>query len=868
MMVIVEPVADIAPGLPRQAAPARVPDALAAEQISALAASLAAEGAVAYDALRDGAVEGSAEGAARRAATLIRRMLTAPDGEPAIVLVRIFQTAVWEALTPQLRSYALARMDAQTEAVGTRCLALLATLGDRPSWCDRRASRDHQALPLAGPDVIRRVPLALTVLDRLVGRERVVARGAPASPDERDPSQQAVVHLVTDAQGSALVPAQSMVSAHGVRCAIGLGGTLPNGEAFTAILFSRLALDDPARQRLGTLAQALHHMLAPYAGRPLFDPAPPVARVLDHPPGGPGALPAAGTGEASGWSLLPRSPVETALREQRERLEQESRIVETLYSVGQSLARQLDLKKLVHQAIEAATSVIGARFGAFFYTVAGTDGTTRTRYAVAGLPPDSFDQLPLPGITPLFGAVLQGREAVRSEDVTLDPRYGTTAPFHGMPTGHPPVRSYLAIPVIAANGATLGSFYFGHPDSGVFSERDEQLAKGIAAQAASAMDNARLYRHERATAMALQRSLLPVAPPRFGDLEVATAYLPGEQGARVGGDWFDVIALSADRVALVIGDVMGRGIGAAAVMGQLRAAIKAYAVMDLPPAQVLHQVNQLVCELPREQIATCVYAVYDPGEGTVRWGNAGHLPPALVAPDGTVTLLEADLGMPLGVEGAIFADLARPLPAAARFLLYTDGLVECRDQPLQDRLGRLRSVLAGLCAPATAVDVGEGCSRLAEAMLTGDEHDDVAVLFVEVRPTPTLQAVLPLTATLEAARAARRFVRAKLDAWDLGAWADTVYSIVSELVTNAVEHAGTDLELRLRHRSGTVLIEVVDGDGRLVRPTPAGAGDERHRGLMIVSTLSSRWGVRPTDTGKIVWAEVATPEPATPTLPV
>jgi anti-sigma regulatory factor (Ser/Thr protein kinase) len=335
--------------------------------------------------------------------------------------------------------------------------------------------------------------------------------------------------------------------------------------------------------------------------------------------------------------------------------------------------------------------------------------------------------------------------------------------------------------------------------------------------------------------------------------------LPGEQGARVGGDWFDVIALSADRIALVIGDVMGRGIGAAAVMGQLRAAIQAYAVMDLPPAQVLDHLNSLICRQSLEQIATCVYAVFDPSEGTVRWANAGHLPPALVAPDGTVTLLEADLRMPLGVDDAVFDDLARPMPEGSRLLLYTDGLVECRDQALHDRLTRLRTVLADLCDPKEALDVQAGCARLTEEMLSGTEHDDVAVLFVATRPSTTRKAELALSPTLEAARAARRFAMSTLAQWSMDELGDTVCSIVSELVTNAVEHAGTAILLRLRHRIGSVLIEVSDRDGRLARATPTGLGDERHRGLVIVSTLASRWGVRPTETGKVVWAQVAVP---------
>ena len=240
----------------------------------------------------------------------------------------------------------------------------------------------------------------------------------------------------------------------------------------------------------------------------------------------------------------------------------------------------------------------------------------------------------------------------------------------------------------------------------------------------------------------------------------------------------------------------------------------------------------------------------------------------MVSPDGAVVLLEADLGMPLGVDRAIFADMARPMPEGARLLLYTDGLVECRETPLHDRLGRLRAVLADLCAPETAVDVREGCERVAREMLTGAEHDDVAVLFVAARPAETLKAEVALSPTLEAARAARRFAMSTVDQWGLEKLGDSIISIVSELVTNAVEHAAPPIELRLRRRPGAVMVEVADGDGRLARPTPTGAADERHRGLVIVATLAARWGVRPTGTGKVVWAEVANPYDDASTMPL
>jgi serine phosphatase RsbU (regulator of sigma subunit)/anti-sigma regulatory factor (Ser/Thr protein kinase) len=879
----VDPVAGgVGLGVHRGALSAHSPEAVfAPERIAALGAAIA----------RCGDQAGSMEGVARHAVAAIRGAFPTAGGESAIVLVRIFQTTRFELLTPQLRSYALARMAPGANGEGTRCLALLATVGDRPTWCDRHASRDHQALPLSGAEVVRRMPLGLTVMDHLVGAdaqraahpphtERFAAdrpRPVAALPDfasgevtyHGEPrATRVAVHLVSQVAGSPLVPAQWLVDAHGVSSALGLGGILPNGELFTAVIFSRVPIDTVTAHRFGAVAETLCGAMAPFAHLPLFDPAPPVARVVPRADAGTALderhsaspiIPPSSMDASAGWSMQPRPSVETALREQRERLAQESRIVETLYSVGQSLARQLDLGKLVQHAIEAANSVVGARFGVFFYTALGDDGARRRRYVLAGSPPEGFEQLDEPQGTALFATDPPNRSTVRCSDVTRDPRYGASAPHHGMPAGHPPVRSFLSVPVIAANGEVLGSFYFGHPDAGVFTERDEQLAQGIAAQAASAMENARLYRHERATAMRLQRSLLPAAPSRMGDLDVATAYLPGEQGARVGGDWFDVIPLSADRVALVIGDVMGRGIGAAAVMGQLRAAIQAYAVMDLPPAQVLDQLNNLVCRLPQEQIATCVYAVYDPCDGAVRWANAGHLPPALVSPDGSVTLLEADLGMPLGVDGAVFADAAKALPENARLLLYTDGLVECRDQSLQDRLAKLRSVLGALCRPESPVHVQEATARLAEAMLTGAEHDDVAVLFVAAHPTQTQKAAITLSPTLEAARAARQFARKTTAEWGLDELTDPVLQIVSELVTNAVEHAGTPMELRMRRRPGSLLLEVADGNGRLARPTPTDKTDERHRGLMIVQTLSERWGVRPTGNGKVVWAQIANP---------
>jgi len=351
--------------------------------------------------------------------------------------------------------------------------------------------------------------------------------------------------------------------------------------------------------------------------------------------------------------------------------------------------------------------------------------------------------------------------------------------------------------------------------------------------------------------------------------------------------------------------VMGRGIRAAAIMGQLRTAVRAYAVMDLPPGQIMHLLNRLVCTMSSssapsstlsvtgtqgaagspaafddgigEQIATCVYAVYDPAQEALTWASAGHMPPALITPAGTSHLLEDDLGMPLGIEEAVFDEKVEQLPAGTRLLLYTDGLVECHNAPLSERLTRLSTELVreddgpplvGTIGPAGGTlaaprrtpgepeTVQRTCDRLLHAMLSGDEHDDVALLLVRTRPTRIRKAALDLDPDPMAARAARRFVTATLSEWELEYLTDDVLSVVTELVTNATQHAATTSQLALRSHPGRLMVEVADCDGRIPRPAVTQVMDERHRGLLIVGQLSQRWGVRPTERGKIVWAEI------------
>ncbi len=299
------------------------------------------------------------------------------------------------------------------------------------------------------------------------------------------------------------------------------------------------------------------------------------------------------------------------------------------------------------------------------------------------------------------------------------------------------LHSYLAVP-LTARGEILGVLGLKRtrtPEP--FTHDDEVLAGELAARAALSIDNARWYRSQRHAALALQRHLLPQHPPHLVGLEVASRYQPAAAAVEVGGDWFDAIPLAGDRTALVVGDVMGSGINAAATMGQLRTATRAFADLDLAPAEVLERLDHTTTRL-EEAITTCAYAVYDPHRAQCRISLAGHLPPALVRPGRAPRLLDLPTGTPLGVGGVPFRTAAFDLDPGDQLVLYTDGLVETRDQPIDQRLNTLLGLLDDPERP-----LEETCDRLLHALRHPDDHDDVALLIARARPTPGHQASRP-----------------------------------------------------------------------------------------------------------------------------
>ncbi|HYI19221.1 MAG TPA: SpoIIE family protein phosphatase [Solirubrobacteraceae bacterium] len=355
---------------------------------------------------------------------------------------------------------------------------------------------------------------------------------------------------------------------------------------------------------------------------------------------------------------------------------------------------------------------------------------------------------------------------------------------------------------------------------------------------------------EREIAHELQRSLLPTPSVDPAQLEVATSYQAGVEGTEVGGDWYDVIELGAGRTALVIGDVMGRGVAAAAVMAQMSAAVRAYARLDLPPADVLEHLDDLVRGLGDEQIVTCVYAVFDPHERCLTFANAGHLPPLVAEPGGGVRRLSDGAGPPLGSGPVTMEESSELLSVGARLVLYTDGLVERRDRPIDAGIDELARTLARHEGGIRTLP-----AALVAALVPDAADDDVALLVASVRESADeVTASLPVRPEPGAVQVARAFVAQRLGDW--GAPTDLARDavlLVSELVSNAILHGRPPIELRLRRTAADVLVEVDDGATvlpRKLRPTPE---DEHGRGLVIASLLADRWGTRPLRDGKSVW---------------
>jgi serine phosphatase RsbU (regulator of sigma subunit)/anti-sigma regulatory factor (Ser/Thr protein kinase) len=718
-------------------------------------------------------------------------------------------------------------------------------------------------------------------------------------------------------------------------------------------------------------------------------------------------------------------------RQAEDRLRQESEVVDTLHRVGQSLAAELDLETVLQRVTDAATGLTGAQFGAFFYNEVNESGEAYQLYTLSGVPAEAFANFPMPRATAIFAPTFNGERTVRFDDVTQSEAYGKSGPYHGMPPGHLPVCSYLAVPVVSHDGEVYGGLFFGHSEPARFTETHERLVVGISAHATVAIENARLYdseRRARAAAEAagrrlefvakagqvlagsldvpqslaglvrlvtpelsdscavyldngagrlepiavhasydtdrqvmqagwvdsghptnpvaavartgesqffaelspelidrsiddaadralvhrlaptsaivvplqggdgiigafalgtvqesgrvlsaddldvieevarraaaaierarlfaaqrnvaetLQHSLLPESLPVVPGLAVAARYVAGGPGVDVGGDWYDVLAFGDGRVGVVMGDVVGRGVPAASLMGQIRNALRAYAVEHTDPAEVVHRLNAAVFGLgPEQSMATLIFGVFDIESGLLTFANAGH-PPPLVRVDGEQPrFVEGGLGPPLGaVEDALYTNQTALLPPGSTFLMYTDGLVEDRATPLDVGLERICSALAN--GPAEVELLCDEVMRETSGDRVGG--DDSALLAVRVLPIGR-EVDITVPRRPDVVRALRSTLRRQLR--DVGVSEQEEFEIlvaVGEACANAIQHAGPSsptFDFASSVGESQVHVRVRD-HGRWRRQRPADGG----RGFTIMRSFMDDVDVVHSETG-------------------
>ncbi|MFF3314395.1 SpoIIE family protein phosphatase [Streptomyces sp. NPDC003035] len=494
--------------------------------------------------------------------------------------------------------------------------------------------------------------------------------------------------------------------------------------------------------------------------------------------------------------------------------------------------------------------------------------------------------------TPMARALDSGHAVLVAELATADgwqaqdPEGAAAALAYGL-------HSLVAVPLLA-RGVVLGMANYWRVDtSAPFGEEDLTFAEELTARAAVSIDNARRFTREHAMAVTLQRSLLPRVLPELSAVDVAYRYLPAKAG--VGGDWFDVIPLPGARVALVVGDVVGHGLHAAATMGRLRTAVHNFSTLDLPPDELLGHLDELIDRIDRPDLgdagagagdgggeddggfdgdgegsdrmtgATCLYVVYDPANGRCSMARAGHPGPALVHPDGRVEFPDVPAGLPLGVGGMPFEAAELQLAEGTRLVLFTDGLVEDRERDIDTGLGLLTEALA-----TTGRGPEQACADVLSALLLPAPDDDIALLIADTRRLEADRiAQWDVPADPAEVSRVRNAGAAQLAAWQLDGIAFTAELILSELITNAIRYGAEPIRVRLL-RDRRLICEISDGSSTAPHLRYAATTDEGGRGLFLVAQFAERWGTRYTERGKVIWAELplSTGDAELPQVPV
>ncbi|MFE9438915.1 SpoIIE family protein phosphatase [Streptomyces sp. NPDC006602] len=501
----------------------------------------------------------------------------------------------------------------------------------------------------------------------------------------------------------------------------------------------------------------------------------------------------------------------------------------------------------------------------------GEEGAARTTARADGAAAPTVgigDPATYPPGSPPVRCLVTGRSWREERLDPLAREWGTDTPGGPAATFHDlGLHSAMVVPV-RARGVTLGvTMFFRRHRQEPFAEDDLSLAEDLVSRAAVCVDNARRYTRERDAALALQRNLLPHRLPDQNAVEVAACYRPANELTGLGGDWYDLIPLSGARVALVVGEVPGHGIDAAAAMGRLRTAVRTLAALDLPPHEVLAHLDDLVGRTAQEDSAApdeeeggdstqgvgsgCLYVVHDPVDGRCSMAAAGHPAPAVVHPEGTVTFVELPPGPPLGAGGPPFESVELALPEGSTLALYTDGLLAHGEEwPAEANRERLRQALE-----RSAPSLDQRCRTVVDALAPARPHDDVALLMARTRRLGADQvASWELPADPAVVADARKAASRRLSDWGLDELAFTTELVVSELVTNAIRHAIGSIRLRLI-MDRTLICEVFDGGATAPHLRHPRTTDEGGRGLLLVSQFAQRWGTRFLPEGKVIWAE-------------
>ncbi|MFI1169846.1 SpoIIE family protein phosphatase [Streptomyces sp. NPDC020801] len=581
----------------------------------------------------------------------------------------------------------------------------------------------------------------------------------------------------------------------------------------------------------------------------------------------------------------------TELRALSGRAEVARERLKLLYDAGLRIGTTLDVKRTAEELGEVAVP----RF-ADIVTVelldpvlhgeespGATAGITELRRsAVAGLDADHLlhpagELIPFVPDHPVSMAMADGRPVLVA-DLSASDGWRAQHPERARRILDHGIHSMLVVP-LRARGVVLGVVVFwrakGSPS---FEDEDVSFAEELAARAAVCIDNARRYTREHTMAVTLQHSLLPRGLPEQSALDVAYRYLPAQAG--VGGDWFDVIPLSGTRVALVVGDVVGHGLHAAATMGRLRTAVRNLAGLDMPVEELLGWLDELVAQIDAEEGAaaedgpgmitgaTCQYAVYDPTSGRLALATAGHPGPAVVRPDGTVDFPQVPISPPLGLGASLPVETAELIvPEGSRLVLFTDGLIEDRTRDVDAGLEALRDALTGPDRTPEST-----CAAVMDAMLSDRPRDDIALLVARTcRLGPAQVAEWDVPRDPAAVAPVRTACVRRLTEWGLEQVAFTAELILSELITNAIRYGAEPVAVRLLRTvpisgpaPGTLILEVSDGSSTSPRLRRAKVTDEGGRGLFLVARFAERWGTRYTPTGKVIWAEQSLHGGATP----